>query len=170
MQRRSKIQIGIGIVLITVVTFTTNYIMKQIKLLMDTSIDLTKTQINKISFKRIELTLWWEVGNKSDIGANISGQIYDIYLNDKFIKRVGNADSIDIKPKSKAFLPVYVSITYEDFKRIGLDNVTSLLTPEGRRKLNLKVKGRLDIKTSVFQVKRFPFEYNENIQALVQSD
>lgn len=161
-------KVGIGAVMIGVLSYTISYLFKQVRLLVKTDFVFSGTQLNSVSLEKVSITLWWEVVNKSDISFTISNQEYDIFVNGRFIKKVGYSSPVEIKPKEKTKIPVYVVLTLQDLKNIGLQNIVSLLTEEGRKNLNLKVQGKFTIKTSIFEVKKFPFEYEENLDTLTK--
>lgn len=166
MTKDTKIKHGLGVVVIGLLAFTTHYLMKQIRLLVNTDFDMSGTQINKLSFKEISITLWWKVVNKSDISITVSDQVYDIYLNGKFVKKVGNAMEVEIKPHSTTRIPTYVVFNPKELLNIGFDNMGKFLTKQGRESLMLQVQGSMTVKTSVFTVKKFPFEFKDDVESI----
>ena len=163
MDKATITKVGIGAVMIGVLSYTIGYLFKQIRYLVNTDFKFVGTSINNISIDKISITIWWEVVNKSDISFTISNQEYDIYINGSYIKKVGYSSPVIIKPKEKSKIPTYVVLTLQDLKKIGLINIVSLLTKEGRDSLNLTVKGKFTVKTSIVEVKRFPFEFEDSI-------
>lgn len=158
---------GLGLAMVGILGFTIHYLMKQIRLLVDTDFELAGTKINKLSLKEINLTLWWKIINKSDITVSVSEQNYDLFLNGQFVKRVGYQESVQIHPRSDNRVPTVVSFTPKEAIKVGVSNFTSLLTKAGRSRLNLEVVGSMDIKTSIFELKKFPFEFKDNLQAIM---
>jgi LEA14-like dessication related protein len=166
MDNQQKIKLGVGVLIIGVLGFTINYLMKQIRLLVNTEFEMVGTSVNKVSLQQISITLWWKVVNKSDISATISDQVYDIYLNGKFVKKVGYAVPVEIKAKADTRIPTYIVFEPKELLNIGFENMGKFLTPEGRKELNLQVRGTFTVKTSVFEVKKFPFEFEDDIESI----
>lgn len=167
MTKDGKIKLGLGLVAVGLLAFTADYLLRQVRRLVNTDFELDRTQVNKLSFKKISLTLWWKVVNKSDIELNVSDQTYDIYLNGKFVKKVGNAVPVDIKPNSTTYIPTYIVFAPKELIKVGLENLSQFLTKEGRKDLILQVQGSLTLKTSVFTVKKIPIEYEDDIEAIM---
>jgi LEA14-like dessication related protein len=124
---------------------------------------MSGTAINNISFQEISITLWWKVENKSDIAFNISNQVYDVYLNGKLAKRIGNAPEIKVYPHSVARIPTNVVLNPKELLEIGIANIDSFLSKEKRNKITLEVIGNLTLKTSIFKMKDFPIEFKDTI-------
>ena len=163
MEKVTKIKIGLGLVMVGLAGFTVNYLMKQVKLLVNTVFELSGAHIDKISLKEISMTIWWRVVNPSDIGFTVSNQTFDIFLNGKFIKKVGNAIPVKINARSDVRIPTYIVFTPKELLTIGIQNFASLANKEGREKLRLKVTGNLTIKTSIFKLKEFPVNFEDSI-------
>jgi LEA14-like dessication related protein len=168
MENSTKVKIGLGVFMIGVLGFTAHYLLKQTRALVNTDFELTKTQINKLSLKEVSITLWWRVVNKSDIGIVVSNQVYDIFLNGRFLKKVGSGIPVEVAPLAETMIPTYIVFSPREALLVGVNNFASLLSADGRRNLNLKVTGTMDVKTSVFSVKKFPFEYSDSIQNIME--
>ena len=156
-------RIGIGAVMIGVFGYTLNYLLKQVRKLVNTEFIFSGTRINSIALDKISITLWWKVVNKSEISFKVSNQDYDVYLNGQYLKKVGYTSPIEVKSNSTSYIPTYVVFEPKELKNIGLENASKFLTEEGRKDLNLLVKGTFTVKTEVFEVKKFPFEFEDTI-------
>lgn len=167
MQKSTAIKWGLGAIMVGLLGYTVHYVMKQIQLLVNTEFDMVGTQVNKIGLKEINLTIWWKVVNKSDIGITLTNQIYDVYLDGKFVKKVGSSIPITIAPHADTRLPTYVVFTPQELVKVGIMNFANLMSKEGRLKTIMEVKGRIDLKTDVFAVKNFPFDYADNMEAMM---
>jgi len=161
MEKATKIKWGLAVVMVGLSAFVVNYLAKQVKLLVNTTFAMSGVAINNISFKEISLTLWWKVENKSDIGFVISNQVYDIYLNGNFAKKVGNAPEIKVMPHSVARIPTNIVLTPKELFNIAKINIGAFLDKKKRSKITLEVIGNLTLKTSVFSIKDFPVEYKD---------
>lgn len=163
MTNQVKIKWGLGILMVGISVFTVNYLMKQIRLLVNTVFEFSGITVNRISTKEINLTLWWKVVNKSDIAFTISNQVFDVYLDGVFIKKVGNAIPTEIRAKATARIPTYIVFTPKELLKLGVSNFGSLISKETRDKLKLKVVGNITVQTSVFRVKDFPITYEDKL-------
>ena len=159
----SALKWGLGFILIGLSAYTVNYVMKQIRLLAKTKFDVVGTALNKISSKEISITLWWKVVNSSDISFVVKNQVYDIYLNDRFVKKVGYADPVEVLANGTSRIPTYISVSPKELLNIGLMNIGDLATKEGREKTKLKVVGSFVLETSIKISKKIPFEYSDTL-------
>lgn len=167
LDKLSKIKIGLGLFMIGVTAFTVNFLLKQVRLLANTRFDMVGTSVNKISLDEINITLWWKVTNLSDFTFTIKNQAYDVFLDGEFIKKVGSAQPVEVLAKGTTRLPTYVVFTPKEVLSIGLANLQGISTTEGRKKLKLKVKGSFTIGTSLFNVKKIPFEFQDSIENIM---
>lgn len=163
----SKVKIGLGIFMIGLTAFTLNYLLKQVRLLANIRFDVVGTTISKLSLNRVEIILWWKVTNVSDFSFTIKEQTYDVFLNDKFIKKVGSADPIEVLSEGVTRIPTYVVFTPEQAIQIGVDNLGGFMSEEGRKKLRLRVTGFFTIQTSLFAIRKVPFEYSDTIHNIM---
>lgn len=163
----SKIKIGLGVFIIGATAYVLNYILKQARLLANTQFDMVGTAVNKVSFKEISITLWWKVTNYSDFTFVVKEQVYDIYLNDKFVKKVGFAEPVEVLAKGVSRIPTYISFTPKEALNIGLENLGGFMVKEGREKLKLKVVGDFTIQTKVYTAKKIPFEFQDTVENIM---
>lgn len=167
LDKLSKIKIGLGVFMIGLTAYTINFIMKQVRLLTNTRFEMVGTSLNKLSLDEINITIWWKVTNLSDFTFTIKNQAYDIFINDTFIKKVGSAQSVEVLAKGTTRLPTYIVFTPKELIALGITNYKNLSTEEGRAKLKLKVKGDFTIGTSLFNVKKIPFEFKDSIKNIM---
>jgi LEA14-like dessication related protein len=167
MDNAKKIKWILGLTMVGIAGVTVNYLMKQVRLLVNTEFTMVGTRINKISLKEINITLWWKVVNKSDISITISEQVYNVYLNDKLVNVINTIQPIVIAPHADTRIPTNIIFTPKDVAKIGISSLASFITKEGREKLNLQVKGTMDLQTSIFKVKKFPIEFEDTIENIM---
>ena len=163
MEKSTITRLGIGAVMIGVFGYTLNYLLKQVRLLVNTEFEFSRVKINTISFDKISITLFWKVVNKSDIGFVVSNQDFDIYLNGKFLKKVGYTSPVKVNSKSTTYIPTYIVFEPKELANIGIENAVLFANKENWKKLNLLVKGNFTVKTSIAEVKKFPFEFEDSI-------
>jgi LEA14-like dessication related protein len=163
----TKVKIGVGIFMIGLTAFTINYLLKQVRLLANIKFDVVGTTVSKLSFTRIEIILWWKVTNVSDISFTIKEQTYDVFLNGKFVKKVGSAEPIEVLANGVTRIPTYVVFSPEEAIQVGIDNLGDFMTEAGRKKLKLKVTGFFTVQTKLFALRRVPFEYEDTIHNIM---
>lgn len=163
----TNIKWGLGAVMVGVFGVALTYVMQQIRKLVNTEWSLIGTQVKKISTSEIDLILWWRVINNSDFSFDISNQVYDIYLNDKFIKKVGFSPKVSIPTNSDSRIPTYISISPKEILATGLNFLDLLVNEQGRSKLFLEVKGRMDLGIDNIPIKKIPFAYKDSIQNIM---
>lgn len=167
MIKNSTIKWGLGAIMVSVFGVTLAYIMQQTKKLVNTEWSLIGTQVKKISLNEINLILWWRVLNSSDFSFQVSNQVYDVFLNGTFIKKVGFSPSINIPTNSDSRIPTYVSISPKELLSTSINFLDLLVNEQGRSKLFLEVKGTMDLSIDKIPVKKVPFAFKDSIQNIM---
>jgi LEA14-like dessication related protein len=160
----TAIKISMGLFIGGLIAYTSNFIYRQISLLKESNFEFAGTKITKLSLRKITIRLDWRIINKSDIGAVVSNQEYQVFLNNTFIRKIGYTEPLKIPNNSETTVPTYISIEPEDLKKIGLNNLSKFLTSEGRETLRLKVVGSFDVKVEFINIKKFPIEFEDTIE------
>jgi LEA14-like dessication related protein len=146
----AKIKIGLGVFVIGLTAITLNYLFKNIKKLIGLKFDYKNTNVNKINLKEVSLTMNWKVTNPSDFNFTIKNQVYDVFLNDIFIKKVGLSEETEVLSRGTSIIPTNIYFTTQELLKLGTENISVFLTQEGRKKTKLKVSGTFDVKTTIF--------------------
>lgn len=163
----SSIKWGLGAIMVGVFGVTLTYIMQQVRKLVNTEWSLIGTQVKKISSSEINIILWWRVLNNSDFSFEVSNQVFDVFLNGQFIKKVGFSPKIKIPTNSDSRIPTYVSITPNELLSTGVNFLDLLVNKQGREKLFLEVKGTMDLTVDGLPIKKIPFAYKDSIQNIM---
>lgn len=163
----SNIKIGLGVFVISLTAITLNYILKNVRKLVNLEFDYKNTDVNKINFKEISLTMNWKCTNPSDFNFTIKNQVYDVFLNDTFIRKVGSSAEVEVYGRGTSIIPTNIYITTKEVIKLGADNVAGFLTEEGRKKTKLKVSGTFDVKTPLFTFKKLPFVFEDTLQNII---
>lgn len=163
----SSIKWGLGAVMIGVLGVTLTYLMQQLKKLVNTEWAFLGTEIKKVSLNEINLILWWRIINNSDFSFDVKNQVFDVYLNDKFIKKVGFSPKIEVPTNSDSRIPTNVFITPKELLLAGLNVADLLFNEQGRAKLFLTVKGNMDLSIDNFAIKKVPFYFKDSIQNIM---
>ena len=164
---KAKIKIGLGVFVIGLTALTMNFLLKNIKKLVNLKFDYKDTDVNKINFKEISLTMNWKCTNPSDFNFTIKNQVYDVFLNDTFIRKVGSSAETEVYGRGTSIVPTNIYITTQEVLKLGADNLAGFLTEEGRKKTKLKVIGTFDVKTPVFTLRKLPFFFQDTIHNIM---
>lgn len=167
LDKTAKIKISLGVFVIGLTALTLNFILKNIRKLVHLKFAFKGTDVNAINLKELSLTMKWLVENPSDLNFIIKNQVYDIYLNDTFVRKVGSSQETDIYGRGTSIIPTNIYITTKEVLKLGVDNIAGFLTEEGRKKTKLKVVGSFDIKTPLFTLRKLPIEFQDTIQNII---
>jgi hypothetical protein len=160
---KAKIKIGLGVFVIGLTALTLNFILKNVRKLVHLKFEFKGTDVNAINLKELSLTMKWLVINPSDLNFIIKNQVYDVFLNDTFVRKVGSSAETDVYGNGTSIIPTNIYITTKEVLKLGVDNIAGFLTDEGRKKTKLKVVGTFDVKTPLFTLKKLPFEFQDSI-------
>jgi LEA14-like dessication related protein len=160
---KAKIKIGIGAFIIGLTAITLNYFLKNVRRLVHLTFTYKDVDVNKVSLKEISLTMNWLCKNPSDFNFTIRNQVYDVFLNDKFVTKVGSSQDTEVYGRGTSIVKTNIYITTKEVLKLGVDNLASFITDEGKKKTTLKVKGTFDIKTPLFTLRKLPFEFKDTI-------
>ena len=164
---KAKIKIGLGVFVIGLTAITLNFILKNIKKLVGLKFEYKDTDVNKINFKEISLTMNWKCVNPSDFNFTLKNQVYDVYLNDTFVRKVGLTAETEVYGRGTSIIPTNIYITTQEVLKLGAENLTGFLTETGRKKTKLKVEGTFDVKTPLFTLRKLPFYFEDTIHNIM---
>jgi LEA14-like dessication related protein len=125
---KAKIKIGIGVFIIGLTALTMNFLLKNLKKIIYLKFDYKNTNVNKINFKEISLTMNWRCTNPSDFNFIIKNQVYDVFINDKFIRKVGSSAETEVYGRGTSIIPTNIYITTKELLKLGTENIADFLT------------------------------------------
>ena len=128
---------------------------------------LVRKNSSKLNLKEISLTMNWKCTNPSDFNFTIKNQVYDVFLNDVFVRKVGSSAETEVYGRGTSIIPTNIYITTEEVLKLGKDNLAGFLTESGRKKTKLKVTGTLDIATPLFTLRKLPFFFEDTLQNIM---
>ena len=163
----AKIKIGVGVVLIGLTAITVNYILKNLRKLTNLTFDIRTVKLNTLNLKEISFTILWVIKNPSDFRFIVKNQVYDVFVNGKFVKKVGAVKETEVLSNGTSLLPTNVFLTTKELFDLGIENLEDLVTESGRKKLKIKVTGTFDVKTPVFTLKKLPFEFEDTLHNIL---
>jgi LEA14-like dessication related protein len=163
----AKIKIGLGVFVIGLTALTLNFFLKNVRKLVHLEFDYKDTDVKKINLKEISLTMNWKCFNPSDFNFTLKNQVYDVFLNNTFIRKVGSSAETEVFGRGTSIIPTNVYITTEEVLKLGADNLAGFLSEAGRKKTKLKVEGTFDIGTPLFTLKKLPFWFEDTIHNIM---
>ena len=164
---KAKVKIGLGAFVIGLTAITLNFILKNIKKLVGLKFEYKDTTVNKINLKELSLTMNWKCTNPSDFNFTLKNQVYDVYLNDTFIRKVGSSAETEVYGRGTSIIPTNIYITTKGVLKLGAENLAVFLTEEGRKKTRLKVTGSFDVGTPLFTLRKLPFYFEDTIHNIM---
>jgi hypothetical protein len=167
LDNKAKIKIGLGIGLIGLTVITLNYLFKNVKKLIGLTFEYKNTDVNTLNFREISLTMNWVCKNPSDLNFTISNQVYDVFINDVFVKKVGSSIDTEVYGNGTSIIHTNIYITTKEALKLGVDNLSGFITESGRKKTNIKVMGTFDIKTPLFTLRKLPFFFQDTLHNIM---
>ena len=110
----AKIKIGVGVVLIGLTAITVNYILKNVRKLTNLTFDIKTVKLNTLNLKEISFTILWVIKNPSDFRFIVKNQVYDVFVNGKFVKKVGAVEETEVLSNGTSLLPTNVFFTTKE--------------------------------------------------------
>jgi LEA14-like dessication related protein len=167
LDKKAKIKIGVGAFIIGLTALTLNYILKNVRRIIHLTFTYKNVDVNKINFREISLTMNWLCTNPSDFNFTIKNQVYDVFLNDVFVSKVGSSQDTEVYSRGTSIVKTNVYITTKEVLKLGVDNLSGFITDSGRKNTTLKVKGTFDVSTPLFTLRKLPFEFKDTIHNII---
>lgn len=148
--------------IIGLVTITGALAYLQYKKLMDYVISIKSINIKEFSVDLLIIDLYLNYQNKSTLGFDITSQTYNIYLDNSFVGKAENTNTVKILPNSTSILPVQLKL--KPTKALNnLGGVTGLLKlTSNMNNIMLKVESKLKLKLFGIPVS-IPYTYENTI-------
>jgi LEA14-like dessication related protein len=114
LDKLAKIKIGVGVVLIGLTALTVSFILKNVRKLANLTFDIRSVKLNTLNLQEISITIFWVIKNPSDFRFIVKNQVYDVFINGKFIKKVGAVEEIQVLSNGESLLPTNVFLTTKE--------------------------------------------------------
>ena len=164
---KGKLKVGLGLFALGLTALTLNYLLKNVRRLVHLTFLYKDTDVNKVNLNELSLTMNWECRNPSDFNFTIKNQVYDVYINDKFLTKVGSSQNTEVYGRGSSIVKTNIYITRKDILKLGVDNLAGFISEAGRKKTVLKVVGTFDISTPLFTLRKLPFQFKDTIQNIM---
>lgn len=164
---KGKLKVGLGLFAIGLTALTLNYLLKNVRRLVHLTFLYKDTDVNKVNLNELSLTMNWVCRNPSDFNFTIKNQVYDVYINDIFLTKVGSSQDTEVYGRGSSIVKTNIYITRKDILKLGVDNLAGFISEAGRKKTKLKVVGTFDVSTPLFTLRKLPFEFKDTIQNIM---
>ena len=109
----------------------------------------------------------WVCKNPSDLNFTIKNQVYDVFINDVFVRKVGSSIDTEVLGNGTSTIHTNIYITTKEALKLGVDNLSGLITESGRKKTNITVRGTFDVKTPLFTLRKLPFYFKDTLHNIM---
>ena len=167
LDNKAKIKIGLGVFIVGLTALTLNYLLKNIRKLVFLTFDYKSVDLVKVNLKEISFTLNWICKNTSDFNFTLKNQVYDVFINNRFVRKVGSSEETEVYGRGTSIVKTNVYITTTELLKFTTENLSSLVTEEGRKKTKIKVIGTFDISTPLFTLRKLPFYFEDTIHNIM---
>jgi len=167
LDNKAKIKIGLGVFIVGLTALTLNYLLKNIRKLVFLTFDYKSVDLVKVNLKEISFTLNWICKNTSDFNFTLKNQVYDVFINNTFVRKVGSSEETEVYGRGTSIVKTNVYITTTELLKFTTENLSSLVTEAGRKKTKIKVIGTFDISTPLFTLKKLPFYFEDTIHNIM---
>ncbi len=151
---------------IGLVTVTGALMYLQYKRLMNYVIKVKRVVVNRIDSGSVDLNLFLNFTNNSDIGFTIESQSHNIYINDTLVSKIENNTPNQILPKSTSVIGVNIKFNPNKIINILGKNIVDFLTSSD--KLRIKIDMKFRVKLWFFKV-NIPYVYETTLKDLLNT-
>lgn len=138
--------------------FAGYYGYRQYKLLKQTGFNVIETKKKGVTIDWVSLQLDAEIVNNSDLTFLIKNQSFDIYLNNKYVGKVTNANQLTINKKSSA--KTSYDIGFDPRRVLKSGNIFDIYNG------TISLKGGISVKSGIITAK-VPFETSFTVKSLL---
>ena len=164
MSKTKYLKYGLGAFMIGLSAYVIAYVGKQAKLIVGTVIEYAGVSVSQLSLQNVALTLFFKVINNSDIKFTVQNQTWKFYIDNNLVKELTNPNKVDVMPHSDTRLPIYLNFSLAEALELGIANFGNVKSEEERKQTKVKISGVVTVGTSIFEVKKIPIEWEDNLQ------
>lgn len=141
------------------------YGVKELIILYKSAYKVVRTKINKISLTTIDIILYLQITNNSDISAQIKNEFFEVFINDKKVSEIKSADLIHINSNGNTVLPIPIKINSDQLIKVAANNISNILNDKS--KIKLEIKGYLSLQVGAIDLKNYAIDINYTLQDLI---
>lgn len=155
----------LGAIILGGVVTTSYYLYRQFSKLKDVCTSFERVQLNKLSVRRISMTIFMAIRNKSSIGATVYNQNYLVFVNNKEVAKISNSSKVVVPPKGKVVMPINVDVDFDSLKKFKAADIVGFISDKSNVKI--KISGSFSVKTEVGDINNFPINYESDLAAMM---
>lgn len=160
--------IVVGTLIAGTVGFGAWYIFRLFNVLSDYCLKFWKGKINSISFKSVNMTLWWMIYNKSNADIIVTDHKFDIYINCNRVSTVYGDNETTIKPNNKSAFHFNLVFNPLQVLKISLQNLTDLLSNQDN--IQIDIEGYASAGTGGLVLRKLPIKYSMTLGELLRDE
>lgn len=161
-QRNWLIVAGLGLITTVVV-----YITRQYNALINAGKKIVGAKVHSMTLTKVNVTVFVEIENKGDLSVDITGQDYNVYVNDTYVSNIKAKEEIHINSNGKSVLPLNIEFNPSQVLLTSLTNLTSIMSDKS--KVMVSVRGGLSLKSGALNVKNYSFELNMSLAEIIKA-
>lgn len=162
------ILIALGVLAVAIIAAGTVYGFSQYNKLRNVCVRFlkTRTKINTLGAKKTDITLYFELFNKSDVTATVSGYEFNVYANAAKVSTAYSSNTIELTPRGSSFIDVSIVFNPLQVVQTALQNLGDLLASD-KSGIEIEIVGKLiGIKSSIISISEIPISYKTNLKEL----
>lgn len=138
----------------------------QYKKLMNYKISFKSVKVKSIGARLVDIDIFLNFLNNSDVKFTIEGQEYSVYVNDIFVTKVTNVEHSVISPKTTSAIGVNLKFNPSDIASKMKVKGAEMLLNIGKTKIKIDMK----IKVALwFFTVNIPYVYNTTLAEMTTS-
>ena len=149
---------------IGVVSLTCAFAYFQYQKIMDYVIGFKKMKVNSASLNNIDLDLFLNFTNKSNLKFTIKEQDYSVYVNDVYITKLVNYSSTLINANSTSPITLNVKFNPQTVAKTLGSNIINMMSNLGQMKLRIDMKLKVSI---YFITVSIPYSYVTTLKEIM---
>lgn len=161
MTKKKKILLAVVGTALVAGAISVMYISNQIKKLTNFKISLNRAKIKSFTREKVDIDLFLNFINKSELRITLEGQRYDVFINGVYMTTISN-DSVNIlEPNDKSILSLNVNFNPSELKQKLPLPLIELIT--NFRQQKIRVDFTFKVKLGMFTI-RVPYSYEGTLK------
>jgi len=141
------------------------YGIQQLVTLYHSTYKVIRTKVNKLSLTAMDIILYLQITNNSDISAQIHNEFFEVFINDKKVSEIKSSDLVHINSNGNTVLPIPIKINADQLLKVAANNISNILNDKS--KIRLEIKGYLSLTAGAISLKNYPVDVNYTLQDII---
>lgn len=140
---------------------------RQRELIANAQVTFGSLEFVNLNFPEIEVNVYLNVLNRSDISITAKNYSLDVSLNEKPMTNLSWNGEVPIAAKQTSKFPLRVKLNLKNFAQSGLKSLVNFLGNMGKP-LKLRIVGKLSAKTAFATINSIPIDETFDLGALLK--